>query len=150
MQFGKGVRVTSRGKAGWRALGAIVAVAMVAAVVATAGGTASAAPLFGDNFDDGDANGWSKSGGTWSVVTDGTGTLRQSSPTSELAREFAGDSGWTDYSVQARVKPLAFDGTARYAGLAARASGATTFYRLALLNTGRVELQAVRSGAVTV
>jgi hypothetical protein len=131
-------------------LGAVAAGAAVLVVAGLLAAPAGAATVFTDNFDDGNANGWSKSGGTWSVVTDGTGVLRQSAPTSELAREFAGDSGWTDYSVQARMKPLAFDGTARYAGLAARASGATTFYRLALFNTGRAELQAVRSGAVTV
>ena len=111
---------------------------------------ASAATLFADNFNDGEASGWSKSGGTWSVATDGSGVLRQSNTTSELARDFAGNSGWTNYSVQARVKPLAFDGSNRYVALAARASSSTTFYRVALVNANRVELQAVRSGAVTV
>jgi hypothetical protein len=76
--------------------------------------------------------------------------LQQSNSGSELAREFAGDSGWTNYTVQARVKPVAWGASGPYAGLAARASSSTTFYRLVLLNTNRVELQAVRSGAVTV
>jgi pectate lyase len=111
---------------------------------------AQAATLFSDDFQDGNTSGWSKSGGEWSVVTDGSLALRQGKLDSELARLFAGNSGWTNYSVQARVKPLAFDGGARFAGLAARASGATTMYRLVLLNTNRAELQAVNGGAVTV
>ncbi|UWZ59599.1 right-handed parallel beta-helix repeat-containing protein [Dactylosporangium aurantiacum] len=52
----------------------------------------------------------------------------------------------------ARVRPLAFDGagTDRFAGLAARSTGSTSYDRLVLLSGDRVELQAVRSGAVTV
>ena len=125
-------------------------VAATVAVFAAVVPSASAATLFSDDFQDGDVSGWSKSGGEWAVVTDGTLALRQSKLDSELAREFAGSTSWTNYSVQARVKPLAFDGASRYVGIAARASGSTTFYRLALLNTNRVELQAVNGGSVTV
>jgi pectate lyase len=124
----------------------VATVAVFAAVIPSA----SAATLFSDDFQDGNNSGWSKSGGEWAVVTDGSLALRQSKLDSELARQFAGSTSWTNYSVQARVKPLAFDGSARYVGIAARASGSTTFYRLALLNTNRVELQAVNSGSVTV
>ena len=46
------------------------------------------------------------------------------------------------------MKPLSL-GSGGYAGLLARAAGATTFYRLALL-PGQVQLQAVNSGSVTV
>jgi hypothetical protein len=129
------------------ALAGASAVAVVAAVLAV---PASAATVFSDDFNDGNASGWSKSGGSWSVVTDGTGALRQADAGTELAREFAGNTSWTDYTVQARVKPLSFGSGAPFAGLAARASSSTTFYRLVLLPTNRVELQAVRSGAVTV
>ncbi|MER7281526.1 pectate lyase [Dactylosporangium sp. NPDC000244] len=109
---------------------------------------AFAATLFSDNFEDGDLSGWSKSGGTWAVVSDGSKALNQSNSGSENAREFAGDTGWTNYTVSARVKPtsLASNG---FAGLLARATGSTTFYRLALV-PGSVQLQAVNSGSVTV
>ncbi|HVQ90869.1 MAG TPA: pectate lyase [Mycobacteriales bacterium] len=129
------------------ALAGASAAVVVAAMLAA---PASAATVFTDDFNDGNASGWSKSGGTWAVVTDGSGVLQQSNSGSELAREFAGDSGWTNYTVQARVKPVAWGASAPFVALAARASSSTTFYRLALLNTNRVELQAVRSGAVTV
>jgi pectate lyase len=124
----------------------VATVAAFAAVIPSA----SAATLFSDDFQDGNVTGWSKSGGEWSVVTDGSLALRQTKLDSELARQFAGSTSWTNYTVQARVKPLAFDGSARYVGIAARASGATVFYRLALLNSNRVELQAVNGSSVTV
>ncbi|GAA3305141.1 hypothetical protein GCM10020218_106160 [Dactylosporangium vinaceum] len=123
-------------------------VAAFTAVAAAAAQLAFAATLFSDNFEDGDTGGWSKSGGTWAVVSDGSKVLSQSSSGSENAREFAGDAGWTNYTVSARVKPASI-GSGGHAALLARASSSTTFYRLALLS-GSVQLQAVNSGSVTV
>ena len=64
--------------------------------------------LFADNFEDGNADGWTKSGGSWSVVSDGSLVYRQSSTSSD-ARARAGSTSLTNYAVQARVKPLAFN-----------------------------------------
>jgi len=125
------------------ALASIVAVSIMT-------GSASAATLFSDNFDDGNADGWSKSGGEWSVVTDGSPTFQQSKIDSELARQFAGSSSWTNYTVQARVKPLAFGSPTPFVGIAARSTGATTMYRLVLTNGNRAELQAHNGSSVTV
>ncbi len=110
---------------------------------------AFAATAFTANFEDGTTNGWSKSGGAWSVVTDGSKVAQQSNSTTNNARLFAGDSGWTTQTVQARVKPLSL-GSNGFVGLLARAKGATSFYRLALIPGNLVQLQAVNSGAVTV
>ncbi|WP_433062057.1 family 16 glycoside hydrolase [Dactylosporangium sp. CS-033363] len=120
-----------------------------AVVLAAVTQVAFAATTFSATFEDGSTSGWSKSGGTWSVVTDGSKVLQQSNAGSENARDFAGDSGWTDYTVQASVKPLAL-GSGGFAGLLARSTGATTFYRLALLPGNQVQLQAVNGGTVTV
>jgi pectate lyase len=124
----------------------------IAAMVIAMGVTqaAYAATLFTDDFNDGNTSGWSKSGGDWVVATDGTGVARQQNATSELARFFAGDNAWTNYTLQARVKPLGFDGSGTFAGIGARTSGATKFYRLALINGGQVQLQAVNGSSVTV
>ena len=111
---------------------------------------AQAASLFTDNFEDGNANGWSKSGGDWSVASDGSSAYQQSNNGSELARAFAGDTGWTDYQVQARVKPLSFNGSNRLVGIASRSTSATKMYRLALINSNRAELQAVNGSSATV
>ncbi|WP_432994025.1 family 16 glycoside hydrolase [Dactylosporangium sp. CA-233914] len=131
-----------------RWLAASAAVAAVAGVV-LATQVAFADTVFSATFEDGSTSGWSKSGGTWSVVTDGSKVLQQSSTGSENAREFAGDSGWSAYTVQAGVKPLSL-GTGGFVGLLARSTSATTFYRLALLPGNQVQLQAVNSGSVTV
>src|SRR5688500_9562363 len=109
---------------------------------------AQAATVFIADFECGGTGGWSKSGGSWSVVTDGSQTVRQTNAGSENARSLTGAAGWTDYTVAARVKPLSF-GSGGFVGLLARAKTSTTFYRLALL-PGQAQLQAVNSGSVTV
>jgi pectate lyase len=123
---------------------------LIALIVGVSATVAQAATLFSDDFQDGNATGWSKSGGEWSVVTDGTLAFRQTKLDSDLARQFAGDSTWTDYQVQARVKPLAYSSPTPFVGIAARSTGATTFSRLVLMPGNRAELQRVNSGAVTV
>ena len=124
-----------------------LAVAVPAVLVATMTG-AQAATVFTADFESGGAPGWSKSGGSWSVVTDGSRTLRQTNAGSENARDFAGDAAWTDYTVTARVKPLSF-AAGGFVGVLARAKGSTTYYRLAL-RPGQAQLQAVDGGRITV
>ncbi|WP_229071708.1 pectate lyase [Actinoplanes sp. DH11] len=128
-------------------LGAAGAAGAVTALVAVLVPSASAATLFSDDFEGG-ASGWSKSGGTWAVATDGSKVYRQSKADSELARVFAGETSWTDYSVQARVKPVTLG--SGLAGIAARAGNASTMYRLALTAAGKAELQTVKGSAVSV
>src|SRR5690349_2294407 len=129
--------------------GFAIAVAAAAGITATAFAGSSATASLSDDFEDGNASGWSKSGGTWAVVADGTQVLRQSDAASTLAREFAGDSSWTDYTVTAKVKAVSLTGDGATAGIAARAGGAHQFDRLVLApNTARLE--EVRGSTVTV
>ncbi len=99
-------------------LAAGLAGALAAALVGFGTTNAFADTLLSDDFQDGNSNGWSKSGGTWSVVTDGSLAYRQSGTSSD-ARSLVGASTWTDYSVQARVKPTGFGAANRYTGLIA-------------------------------
>jgi pectate disaccharide-lyase len=122
---------------------------LVAAGLAVTVTNAEAATVFTADFESGSTSGWSKSGGTWSIVADGSQTLRQTNAGSENARDFAGDAAWTDYTVSARIKPISF-GSGGFAGLLARAKSSTTFYRLALLPGNQAQLQAVNSGSITV
>ncbi|WP_329105058.1 pectate lyase [Micromonospora sp. NBC_01699] len=117
--------------------------------VALGGGFAYADTLFADNFEGGNSNNWSKSGGSWSVTGDGSQVLRQSSTSSD-ARATAGTATWTDYTVQARVKPTAFNGTDRSIGLAARVQTSSSYYALVLTNAGRLELRERSGGTQTV
>ncbi|MBB5874231.1 hypothetical protein F4553_007665 [Allocatelliglobosispora scoriae] len=127
-------------------IGAVIAVTAASVVL---GQNAFAATVFSDDFEDGNADGWSKSGGDWSVVTDGSKALRQTKATTDNARQFAGSTSWTNYTVSASVKPLSY-GSGGFVALLARSTGSTTFFRLALLPGNTVQLQAVNSGAVTV
>ncbi|MDI6099375.1 DUF1080 domain-containing protein [Actinoplanes sp. NEAU-A12] len=103
---------------------------------------ARAETLFGDTFDDGDANGWSRNGGTWAIVADGSPAYRQSG-TSGNARVLAGNNSWTDYTVQARVK------TPGTAGVAARAQSTSQYYTLVLTGSGSAQLQRVSGGSAS-
>ena len=128
------------------ALAAAVVVAATVLAVVVAVPAAHAATLLSENFDDGDADGWSRSGGSWAVVTDGSLVYRQSG-TSADAKAQVGSTTWTDYAVQARVKPTGFNGSARHVGVVARAQSMTSFYALALTNTGRLEIIKRASGS---
>ncbi|HYH01965.1 MAG TPA: right-handed parallel beta-helix repeat-containing protein, partial [Bacillota bacterium] len=98
-----------------------------------------AAPILSDDFEDGNSNGWSKSGGSWSVATDGTRVFKQSS-TSSNAYAYTGDSAWSNYTVEARVKALSFQGTARSLGLTARYTSTSNYYYLTLGNDNQLKL----------
>ncbi len=69
--------------------------------VATA--TPSGSVLFTDNFESGSFASWTATQGAWSVVTDGTKALAQTSTSAE-GRISAGSSAWTNYSVKADIK----------------------------------------------
>jgi pectate lyase len=127
-----------------------LAVALAAAAVALPLGllgttAASADTLFGDTFDDGNADGWSKSGGSWSVTG---GAYRQSS-TGANAKALAGTTSWRDYTVRARVAPIAFGNSSRSVGVAARVQSSSNYYALVLTGGGSVQLQRVSGATVT-
>ncbi|HEX6682327.1 MAG TPA: hypothetical protein VF062_06005 [Candidatus Limnocylindrales bacterium] len=110
-----------------------LAAAAAVALVGVWFGTASAATLFSDDFNDGNASGWSTSGGTWSVSS---GVYSQSG-TSADAKAQAGSTSWTAQSVTARVRPNAFGGSSsRGAGVMARAQSTSNFYALTLTSSG--------------
>ncbi|HEX6682328.1 MAG TPA: hypothetical protein VF062_06010 [Candidatus Limnocylindrales bacterium] len=110
---------------------AAFAAATTTIVVAFAA-TADAATLFSDDFNDGNANGWTTSGGSWSVSS---GTYNQSGSSAD-AKAQAGSLSWTGTTVQARVRPNSFGGSsARAVGVAARAQSMSSFYSLVLTPT---------------
>ncbi|MFG3708914.1 family 16 glycoside hydrolase [Micromonospora sp. NPDC047670] len=123
-----------------RLLGAaLTAVALAAGTVLVSTSSAHAGTLFTDTFSDGAADGWSRSGGSWSVVTDGSYAYRQSGTGSD-ARALAGAGTWTDYGVQARVRPTGFGGANRHVGVVARAQSTSSYYALVVTASGGVQL----------
>lgn len=132
----------------WRQLAiAATALVLVGGMVAMTT-SAFAATLFSDDFEDGNSSGWTTSGGTWSVATDASRVLRQSGTSSD-ARARAGSASWTNYTVAARVKPTAFNGSNRFVALLARAQSNTSYYYLALRSSNVVELKKLVGGSST-
>lgn len=107
-------------------------VALVAVLFAVVGmGRASAAALVSDDFEDGNAAGWTTTGGTWIVNQEETKVLRQSSfAVNALAR--IGQLAWSDYIITAQVKPESFNGLPGFAGVVSRASSTSTYYALVI------------------
>jgi pectate lyase len=138
------LRPVSKGAIGFSALVFTLTIAVVGVATSALG-----APLFSDNFEDGNSTGWSPSGGSWSVVSDGSRVYRQGSTSSD-ARALTGQAAWSDYAVQARVKPLAYNGANRYVGLIARAQSTSSYYYVGLGSSGRVDLAKRVGGAATV
>ncbi|HYH04415.1 MAG TPA: family 16 glycoside hydrolase, partial [Bacillota bacterium] len=97
------------------------------------------ATLFSDDFQDGNASGWSKSGGSWSVVSDDNYVYQQAS-TGAQAYSYTGNSAWTDYTVEVKAKALSFNGSSRSFGVTARYSSTSNYYYLVLNNSNQVQL----------
>jgi hypothetical protein len=118
------------GRSWWR-VGPLVAVTVLLAVF-TGAGSASAAVITSDDFEDGNAAGWTTTGGTWIVNLDGSGhVLRQSSlAANALAR--TGSPALRNYTVTAHVRPESFNGLPGFAGVVARAQSTTDYYALVL------------------
>jgi pectate lyase len=130
------------------AAAALTAAALVVVAAVATGPAVFAATLFSDDFQDGNSAGWTTSGGSWSVVTDGSLVFRQSGTGADaLAR--AGSSSWTDYTATANVKPLAFGASNRFVALLARAQSNTSYYFLALQADSTLVLGRRVSGTLT-
>jgi pectate lyase len=146
------MRLTDRSDRGrqarWSSRAGLVAVVVGLLVLATGVGAASAATLFSDNFEDGDAAGWTTTGGTWIVNHDESRVLHQSSfVANALAR--TGQPGWRNYTVQADVRPTSFNGLPGFAGVVARANSTTNYYALVIRPNNTVALIRTINGTAT-
>jgi len=126
------------------AVAAGAAAGVVAGLVGFAG-TASAATLLADDFNDGNAAGWTTSGGSWSV----SGGIYNQTGTSSDARVQTGQTSWGNYSVQVRVRANAFNGSDRFVAVIGRAQGMTSYYYLTLRSSNRIELKKLVGGSST-
>jgi hypothetical protein len=105
---------------------------------AGAGGTGVAA-AFCDDFEDGDAGGWTPEVGSWAITSDDSLTL-EGGPTESMA--IAADTTFADQIVEARIKVLSFPSSSSSyrAGLIARYTGGSNFYSLSLAGNGRLRV----------
>ncbi|WP_029214732.1 pectate lyase [Kallotenue papyrolyticum] len=109
-----------------------------------------AATLFSSDFNSGTATGWSTYNGTWTVISEnGNGIWYQSS--AEEGRAWAGDLAWSNYSVEADVRVIDWNGSNRIY-VAGRWQDGNTFYAASLANTSsgtRLELRRKINGATS-
>jgi hypothetical protein len=104
--------------------------------------------LFTDNFEDNSISAWTLSSGSWSTAVDTTTVLKQSTTTNN-ARLFAGSSTWTNQTISARVKPLSFNGSDRFAAVFARVKDANNYYYVTLRSSGKITISKYVAGSVT-
>jgi hypothetical protein len=92
-----------------------------------------------DDFEDGNSTGWSPSGGTWAIKTDGSLVFQGANGSYNAT---AGSTAWTDQTVQARVKVVAFGGTSGSyrAGIIARYGGGSNYYTAVLEASGKMRI----------
>jgi len=110
---------------------------------------------FCDNFEDGDASGWTPVNGVWTVVDEsGNKVYEQSYPYYIPGVRVAGDSSWTDYVIQAKVKVTGTT-SGRWGGILFRvhnpgtAGTAGTYYELYLQENGNLQLVKTVAGTRT-
>ncbi|WP_226000379.1 family 16 glycoside hydrolase [Paenibacillus sp. BJ-4] len=101
-----------------------------------------------DNFEQGEAQGWTVGSGNWSVVKDGNGFTYQQSSRSE-SHSVKGNASWTNYSVQADVYVDDFNGSNRVY-IAGRYTDADNFYAASLYNKkgGALEIRKKVNGSM--
>jgi pectate lyase len=101
-----------------------------------------------DNFEQGEAQGWTVDSGNWSVVKGGDGFTYQQSGRSE-GRSVKGNAFWTNYSVQADVYVDDFNGSNRVY-VAGRYTDADNFYAASLYNKkgGVLEIRKKVNGSM--
>ena len=99
-----------------------------------------------DNFEDGDATGWSFPSGEMHVTRRGPShVLRQSDSVGKATAVLEGSSA-PNQSVQADLRTLGFGTDQRWLGVASRYSNANNYYLAALDADGVVELRRIQAG----
>ncbi len=108
--------------------------------------TFTPSPVIATGFESGPSP-FSPQLGTFAVATTPTGNhvYRQSSLTGDY-RALLGGSDWTSQSIEADIKPTAFSGSDRWAGLAVHYLDAANYYYVTLRSSGVVELKRMRNG----
>ncbi len=106
--------------------------------------TPTGSVLFSDNFESGSLSNWTATQGTWSIVTDGTKVLTQSSTTEE-GRISAGNKAWTNCSVKADIKVDNYNSNRVL--LCGRFGDANNYYAASLYNGATLEIRKKVGGS---
>ena len=102
--------------------------------------------LFSDDFEDGNTDGWNEVSGTWSIETDGSKVYKQTVKASADICSYTGDTAWNNYSVEAKVNPVAFDKSG-HARLFARYKDVNNYYYVNARVTNVLQIRKMVDGS---
>ncbi|HKU89387.1 MAG TPA: hypothetical protein VJP84_06320 [Steroidobacteraceae bacterium] len=103
-----------------------------------------------DTFATGNGAGWTPvPGSQWAVVQSGGTRVYRQSNTAGNAGAVLDTGDWKNQSIQADVKPTAFDGNDRWVGLATRRTDASNYYYVSLRSSGIVVLRRMLNAQFT-
>ena len=102
-----------------------------------------------ETFSGSTPTGWTLSAGSqFSIVQSGASRMLRQAETTSPATHTAllTASNWTNQSIQADIRPTAFNGNDRWVGLAAHYRDASNFYYVTLRSSGSVALKKIVNG----
>jgi hypothetical protein len=106
--------------------------------------------LLQDDFQDGDAAGWSTTPGSlFAVASSGAARFYRQTSVAGNATALWQGSVTNDQAIQADLTPRAFDGADRWFGLVTRYTDINNYYYVTARSTGTVQLKRMRAGAFT-
>jgi pectate lyase len=129
----------------WGLRGGLLVAAVALLVAATGVGTAAAATLVSDDFEDGNAAGWVTTGGTDRDCREFRGCTSRAS----RQRWPDGQASWRDYTVRAEVRATSFNGMPGFVGVVARAQSTSNYYALVLRPNNTAALTRTVGGTST-
>lgn len=102
-----------------------------------------------DDFEQG-AGAWTPSlSGVWSIATVGTNNVYRQTNLGGAAHSIRGDANWTNQSVEAYIRPIAFQTTQAWFGLATRYRDANNHYYVTARSDGSLVLRKKVAGVTT-
>jgi hypothetical protein len=111
--------------------------------------TPSSPVLAADDFEDGNAEGWTMPAGSWTVATDGTNQVLRQTDTTSVARAQINSASGSRQIIEIDAKALSFDAADAWVGLTARYTDAGNHYAVTLSNAGTIELRKIEGGIAT-
>jgi choline-sulfatase len=106
--------------------------------------------LFKDDFEDGDQSGWTVFNGTWTVVQDtASNKTLKSNDSANTGKIYRGQSAWTDYTVESKIKISSWSGSSGRIGLMGRYADNNNHYFMYLDNTNQITIAKKVGGTVS-
>jgi hypothetical protein len=106
------------------------------------------AALQQDDFQDGNANGWSPTSGTFSVVSSAGSFVYRQASTAGNATALLPAAFGTYQTIQADIRPVSFNGTDRWFGLGVRYIDANNHYYVTARSSNVIQLKKIVGGSV--